>query len=108
MDAYLALVRAGDGSRVKFRPRLATISTLRCACNSRLPQLARSSGLRRLIEPFEGRAANCQRLQRGRPVGPDDGDCVVPSVVIFKTTYEDDARGIPPTPYIPRDYSRRD
>ena len=38
----------------------------------------------------------------------DDGDGVVPSVVIFKTTYEDDARGIPPTPYIPRDYSRRD
>jgi hypothetical protein len=36
-----------------------------------------------------------------------DADAV-PSVVIFKTTYEDDARGIPPTPYIPRDYSRRD
>ncbi len=40
MDAYLAQVRAGDGSRVKFRPRLATISTLRCACNSRLHRVS--------------------------------------------------------------------
>jgi hypothetical protein len=33
-----------------------------------------------------------------------DGDGEVPSIVIFKTTYEDDAAGIPPTPYIPRTY----
>jgi hypothetical protein len=46
MDAYLAQVRAGDGSRVKFRPRLATIGALRKACNSRRLHLARSSGLR--------------------------------------------------------------
>lgn len=36
----------------------------------------------------------------------DDGE--IPSVLIFKTTYEDDARGIPPTPYIPPEYKRRD
>jgi hypothetical protein len=37
-----------------------------------------------------------------------DGDGLAPSVVIFKTTYEDQERGIPPTPYVPRDYTRRD
>lgn len=37
-----------------------------------------------------------------------DSDGLAPSVVIFKTTYEDQAAGIPPTPYVPRDYSRRD
>ena len=38
------------------------------------------------------------------PMQLSDGDGEVTPVVIFRTTYEDDARGIPPTPYIPRTY----
>jgi hypothetical protein len=39
-------------------------------------------------------------------------DALVPQIVLFRSVYEttreEDAAGIPPTPYIPRDYSKRD
>lgn len=36
-----------------------------------------------------------------------DEDALVPQVVIFKTTYEDQAKGIAPTPYFP-EYGQND
>jgi hypothetical protein len=38
------------------------------------------------------------------PTQLSDGDGEVPQVVIMRTTYEDRAAGIPPTPFYPRAY----
>jgi hypothetical protein len=46
--------------------------------------------------------AFCMLLGRVLPLQLSDGDGSVPTVVLFKTTYEDQARGIPPLPMYPR------